>query len=342
MTSLSPAAEFGLLARFLLQARGNALDAAMFAENAPVSTRRVAAILRAAIASGSTSDPSWAGALVDYQHVSEGFVEALRSRSAFIRMLSDGMKRSPLRTRLAVVTSTLIGSIVGEGKLKPVSSIALAGGQLEPIKAVATVVLNGELVMSASVAAISLISNELRGGVASAIDGAFFGEIIDGSTPAVASGGVTAALISVDLRKLLATVNTTGAGRLFFASGAGVANGVSTTVGTDGLLAFPTVTPMGGELLGVPYLVTDGIEDGSLVLVDVTGIVGDIDVITLNASTEATVQMDSAPADPPNAAAVMTSLFQTDRRAMKAEAHFGVERVRTSAVAVLNGLTWVP
>lgn len=338
--SVSASLELGLLARFLLQARGNTLDAALIAENAPVSTRRVASILRAAISSGSTSDPSWAGALADYRQVSDGFIEALRSRSAFARMLSDGIRRSPLRTRLAVVTSILIGSIVGEGKPKPVSSLTLEGGRLEPTKATTTVILNAELIMSASAAAIALISSELRGGVASAIDGAFFGKIVDGLTPTVTSSGVTPALITADLRALLGSVNTTGAGRLYWASGAAVANGLATTTGADGLTAFPTVTPSGGELLGLPYLVTDGVEDGRLVLVDATGLVGEMDVVTLSASDQATLQMDSAPADPPNASAVMTSLFQVDARALRAEAWFGVQRVRTSSVAVLTGLDW--
>jgi hypothetical protein len=340
MAPVSASLEFSLLARFLLQARGNSLDAALIAENAPITSRRVASILRAAVAAGSTADPSWAGALAEYRQVSESFVEALRSRSAFARILADGMRRVPLRTRLGVMTSALVGSTVGEGKPKAVSALALTGGMLDPLKASAIIVLTAEVVMNASPAGISLIQSELRNGVAAAMDGAFFGEIIDGLTPTIASGGITPALIAADLRAMLTTVNTTGAGNLYFASGAAVANGLATTTGTDGLFAFPTMTPAGGELVGVPYLVTDGVENGSLVLADATGIVGEMDVITIDASAEGMLQMDTAPTDPPTAATVLTSLFQTNARAIRAEAWFGVERVRPTAVAILTDLAW--
>ena len=58
---------------------------------------------------------------------------------------------------------------------------------------------------------------------------------------------------------------------------------------------FPTMGPMGGTLLTLPFLVSDQLAAGTLLLIDANGIIGGAETIRLDNSTQATLQMDSSP-----------------------------------------------
>jgi hypothetical protein len=60
-------------------------------------------------------------------------------------MLAD-LRVVPLKTRVAVTTLAVTGHIVGEGTVKPISTLELSGQMLEPVKALAIVVLTRELI----------------------------------------------------------------------------------------------------------------------------------------------------------------------------------------------------
>ena len=87
----------------------------------PEVSRRVVALLKAAIAAGSTSDADYV-ALVDHQIIANAFVESLRSFRIFDRMLPS-MIRVPLKTRVVANTVTFIGDNVNEAEPKPVSML---------------------------------------------------------------------------------------------------------------------------------------------------------------------------------------------------------------------------
>ncbi|CAN7399349.1 phage major capsid protein [Bosea sp. LjRoot237] len=330
--------DLSTIAKMIALSGGNLVQASYVAEStrAPES---VQVVLRAAVDAGTTSDPAFAAALVDSGIVG-AFVEALRSKSIFARMLIDGgLVRMPLRTSAAVVAADASGYVVGERMPVPVSALALSGPHLAQHKAAGLIVISSELVRSISPAARALLDNSLRAAVGSALDAKFIDLITDGIT-SLAASGATAAAALVDLRALLDLVNHNAGGALYWLMPANVANAGSTLAAASGHLMFPGLSPTGGELLGVPVLVSDAVLDGHIMLVDASGIGGEIETVSVSVSQEATIQMDSAPNSPPNAGAVMTSLWQTNRSALLATAHFGAERFRSNAVAVLDGISW--
>ena len=99
----------------------------------------------------------------------------------------------------------------------------------------------------------------------------------------------------------------------------------------------------GGELANLPCIVSSGVPAGSLLyLVDASGIAADGGPVTVTASGQADVLMETAPnmstATP--TPAQMVSMFQTNSTALKAHAWFAAEVLRDDAVAVVTGINW--
>ena len=291
-----------------------------------------------AVSAGTMVDAAWAGNLAGYNTIAAGFLESLRSLSVFDRLFADGaIRRIPLRTRLAVSTVATVGHEVGEGANIPVNSMAFAASGLDSRKVQALIAVTNEVLDGTTSAGAALLSTELRSGVASATDAAFLGSLlanaptIDGSASPLA-----------DLGNLLDVVNTKGAGKPYLVVAPRTANRLTTKATTGGEQAFPGMTPNGGEIAGVPVLVSDQAPapDSSghgAVLIDGSAIVGDSDTVAVDASENAALQLASNPA---SGAQQLVSMFATNSTALLATRWFGFELIRSTGVAVLSGAHW--
>jgi HK97 family phage major capsid protein len=330
-------AEYVLTAKCLAKAGGQLSLAAQFADENP-NGHRVAAMLRSAVSSGSVADAIWAGALVGHSAVAQGFVDSLAEVSVMDRLLADGaLRRVPMRTRLAISTIAAAGQVVGEGAPIPVSSLALSGQDLDPIKVSALVALTAELVKGTTAAGNVLIATELRNGVAAATDAAFLARVTAGATTVQGSASPLA-----DLGLALDVVNVRAAGKLYLVVDAQTANHLATKATTTGEAAFPLMSPMFGELAGIPVLVSNSVPAADsngrkAVLLDATAIAGDAEAPTLDASDQATLQLVTNPA---STAQNMVSMFQSDSVALLVTRYLGFNVTRASGVVVIENLAW--
>jgi hypothetical protein len=190
-------------------------------------------------------------------------------------------------------------------------------------------------------------NRELRGGVADVVDSHFFELIGQGLTPQTASAASDA-----DLQAMLDVVNTTGSGKLYWAMRPAMANRMSTMLTAGNIQAFPTMTPVGGTLAGLPAVVSTQVPavsgspvSNSLWLIDASGIAADSTEIEVRMSRQAAVQMDTAPTgDAVNpvglGSTTLVSLWQQNLTAILAEVRFAALRYRANAVAVLEGVAW--
>lgn len=329
------AADFVSYAKTLLLADGDVTAAATM--RAP---ERVRNIIRAAVDAGTTTDTDWAASLSEYRQVSNGFAEALRQVSIFDRMLADGaLRRVPLRSRVVAVTTAASGAEHSEGAPRRVSELGFSDETLPVRRVDATVVVSDELARSASPAATALLGTELRNGVAAATNSVFVDRITNGVTP-TASAGSTAANAITDIGVLLGAVALGEASRPYFITSPARAKSGAMKLTTAGTFAFPQLTPVGGSIAGIPVLVTDAVDTGEVLLVDASGLAGDSDVIVLDGASQATIQLDNAPDQPPSATTVATSLWQNNLRAIRAYRYFAIERFRDDAVAAISGAAW--
>jgi hypothetical protein len=330
----NPAADIPSIAKCLLATQGRVFEATESQHSRSLSPRAQRIIAKAAFSGATIGDGDFGEVLGDWRIARNAFFASLRTRSVFFRLLDSGFRKVPLRTHLGIVTANATGWIVGEGAPIPLSAMKLSTPQLTPVSAAALMVVSNEVARSMSDGATETVNTELRGAVSDVVDARFFSLVIDGDTPSFAASGTTEAAMLADLRKLLAAVNKKGAGLLAWAMAPDVANGVVTS-GVDAV--SKGMTPLGGEMLGLPALVSSTIPAGTLRLINASAIAANADEISLDASGEADIQMVD---NPEVGEGVLTSMYQTNNIALRAIVSFGAERARDDAIAQLTGIEW--
>ncbi len=331
----NPAGDIPSIAKALLASKSGPLAVMEGAQFRALSPRAQRIIQKAAVSGGTFGDVDFGDVLGDWRIAKSAFFASLRSRSVFFRLLDSGFRKVPLHTHLGVVTANATGWIVGEGAPTPLTAIKFAKPMLQPWKAAALMVVTDEVARSMNDGAMETVNTELRGAVSDVTDAKFFSLVIDGDTPTFASSGADQASILADLKKLLDAVNTHGTGLLAWAMSPDVANGAVTS-GIDAIAK--NMTPLGGEMLGLPALVSNTVTAGTLRLINAGAIAANADEIYLDASGEADVQMVDNPSV--GASSVLVSMFQTNNVSLKAIVSFGAERTRDNAVAELTDIEW--
>jgi len=319
------AREFVAMARFLMAARGNRTEAHQLAVAGRAPDR-----VKAAVAAQSISGSG--APLAEYQQLSTGFLESLRSAGAFDAMLTS-MVPVPLRTRVVVVTTSATGSVVAEGAAKSISSMALANAELEQQKAAALVAITTEMAQLGGAATLNLLRLELSGAVRLATDVEFLSILLAGVTPITATTNFLS-----DLSSALAAMGLSAQSKIFLIARAQTARILALKPNTaGGGQAYPGLGLNGGEFGGMTMVVSDAAAAGQVVVADASQIAAASDIISLDASTQATVQLNTAPVG--DATAVATSLWQHNMTALRAERWFGAEKLRTTAVSAITGVT---
>jgi hypothetical protein len=303
--------------------------------NVPARTAR---LLKSAV---SLNNPAAAVALSEFKIVSDGFIESLAQLSVFDRMLQDGMRKVPLRSRVFVSTVVPSGRVPAASQVKPISALSLTGSTLDPEKAAAIIVVSQELLKLTSSAAQAMFANELRQGVAMVTDQHFLSTLIAATTP-IASAGSSVTNVLTDLNALLAALTVNASSKIYWIlSPANLKKlCVKATSGTPDGRAFPSLTINGGEVGGITVLASDQLTATQALMVDARAIAGNTEIVTLSVSRESTLQLDTSPDSPPTAATIPLSLWQADCAAIKAERFFAFELLRTNAVASLSGVTY--
>lgn len=375
---LDPGIEFARYAICKLAAKGNPQMAVQIAQNRYADDERIVKALqleatgmsmgalmeqKAAIGAGTTTGTTWAAPLVDYQNFTGDFVEYLRPRT-IIGQFGAGnvpsLNRIPFNVRIAGQTSGGAAQWVGEGAPKPLTSFDFTATELRWAKVAAISVLTNELIRFSSPSAEALVRDGLAGAVIERIDTDFIlptkaavanvspASITNGA-PNFASSGNTAANIRADLLRLwqvfIAARNTPR--NAVYIMNSSVALGLSLMMNPLGQQEFPGITMNGGTFMGVPVVISDYVPyttAGSIVvLVNASDIwLADDGQVTVDASQEASLQMDTAPtvnSATPTAIA-MVSMFQTNSTAFRAERYINWARRRTSGVAYITGVNW--
>lgn len=327
--------DFPILAALVAKAQGDLLSAVELGKHFGTSAR-VDTILRSAVEAGSLSAPNWASSLAAYSSVLAAWVEQLRTVGVFDYCLSNGLRRIPPRQRVGIISSILTGSIHGAAP-KKLSSLAVEAGDMDPRRAFVLVALSEALLQLSPQAAANLLNVELRAAVIAATDIEFLALITSG-LPTGNSFGSTGTPLG-DLAAASAIVSTHGASRLLWVVSPSMANVLAFYPSAPGSSdpAFPNMTPAGGTIQGVHVLPSTAVAADSSLLIDPTGLMGDSETITLDASRHGALQMDD---DPATGEQNLTSLWQTNTVALRAERWFNARRARDNAVAVIESMTY--
>jgi HK97 family phage major capsid protein/HK97 family phage prohead protease len=365
--NLPQGVEFARYVKCLAMAKGNTSQALEIARSRYPDQTRIATVLKAAVAAGTTTDSTWAGALVDYQMFAGDFVEFLRPQTIIGKFGSNGIPslfNVPFNVKIPSQTSGGSASWVGEGAPKPLTNFDFANIELRWAKVANIAVLTDELVRFSSPSADLLVRNALAAAIVERIDIDFIdpaksesanvspASITNGVT-AVVSSGATAADIRMDVQRVFGK---------FIAANMSPTTGVwimnSTTAlalsqfrNALGQKEFDGITMMGGNFEGLPVIVSQYVPGGTgsptsdsiVVLVNAADIyLADDGQVVVDASREASLQMLDNPTNSSGdgTATTMVSMFQTNSIAIRAERYINWKRRRAAAVAYISGVNY--
>lgn len=363
-TNLPKGTGFTRYAIALARSKGNLMQAAEIAKSWAETTPEVETVLKAAVAAGTTTDENWAKPLVEYQNLTGEFIELLRPQTIIGRIA--GLRNVPFNVKMPGQTSGSSVGWVGEGKPKPVSSLAFNTVELGMAKAAGIVVLTDELVRSSNPSAEGLVRDDLVASMTEFLDKQFVdpsvaavanvspASITNGLTPVTASGTDVDAL-RADVKALFgkfiaAKIPLNGAHWIMTPT---MALAIGMMQNALGQPEFPGLTATGGIFFGLPVVASENVpaNPGSgeplagagdrIILVKPSEILlADDGGVTLDASREASLQMDSAPTDPPTATTVMISLWQMNMIGLRAERFINWKRRRDAAVSYIDSANY--
>lgn len=322
-------------------------------------------LAKGAVAAGNTGNASWAGNLVgDETSVFADFVEYLRPTTILGRFGMNGipaLRSVPFRTALIGQSSGGSGYWVGEGKPKPLTKFDFTRTSLEELKVANIAVVTKEILQRSAPSAEVIIRDELAKALRARLDIDFVDPdkaAVPGVSPAsisygvspVVSSGTDADAVRADVQALMQT---------FIAANNAPTSGVwimaQTTALTLSLMQnplgqseFPGITMMGGNFFGLPVLTSQYVPadtNGAMVLLVNAGDIwfADEGGVTVDMSTEASLQMDDEPGTQDATSGTGTSLvslWQTNAVGFLAERTLNWAKARASAVARLDQIKW--
>lgn len=313
-------------------------------------------IVKAAVAAMTTGNTD---ALIGNEGGFADFVEFLRPMTVLGRFGTGnipGLTRIPFRVPLISETSESDAQWVGEGKAKPLTRMGVGRTELAPLKIATIAVQTMELIRDSSPSSDILIRNSLAKAIAKRSDLSFIdptnapsagvrpGSILNGVAAISNSTATGADGVREDVQSLIGA---------FVAANNALQSGVWVMSATYALRLmmmlnplgqreFPGITMQGGTFFELPVVVSNYLTD-YVALVNAEDIwVADEGGVDIAMSTEASLEMDSAPAhnsDTPTPAELV-SMFQTNSVAFRAERTINWARRRASAVAWMDNITW--
>ena len=179
----------------------------------------------------------------------------------------------------------------------------------------------------------------MRNAVAVETDRQFLSILTTGISPTASSGGA-AANVLLDIDAALTAISGDSASKYFLIAEPETVKKWALRTNANGSLAFPGLTPQGGTLAGIDVIASDGVASGTMIFADANQIAAASDTIELSASNQAALEFQTAPSSPPVASQLIQSLWQQNMTGLRATRYFGAERLRDTAVAVVNNLSY--
>jgi hypothetical protein len=284
---------------------------------------------KAAVVPGTSGDPTWAAPLVAIKPLQDAFFKIARNRSLLGRI--PGLRTVPFATKIPIETTGANYVWVTENAPKPVSAMAFSNSlQLAALKAQAIVVVSQELVKLAVDGFQAALADTLTDGLTAFTDKSF----LDPASTAVANtrpASVTSTTTPITATASYATDVQTLLTAFFTAR----PNAQDAVLIANAGHAAQLRTLNAGAGPGLPVVVSEAAL-GNTIAIDGAGVYVADSGIEIDISSEASLQMDSAPDAPPTASTTLVSLFQLNLRGFRIERFVNWQAV-SGAVKYLAG-----
>lgn len=345
---------FARFAKALAAANGSRSEALEIARKQYPDDAKLHHVLKAAVGAGTTTDPQWAGALVEYQEYALDFVEFLRPQTIIGRFGQGGipaLRQVPFNIRIPAQTSGGSANWVGQGKAKPLTKFDFESITFSFAKVAAIAVLTDELIRFSNPAADALVRNALAEAVIARLDTDFINPAkaeVANVSPASVTNGIVAIPSTGD-----PDADAEAAFAQFVSNNLQPTGGVWIMSNTNALALsmkknalgqkmYPEMTLLGGTFQGLPAIVSQ-YAGTNLTLLNAPDIyLADDGGVAVDMSREASLEMESEPTGDSitPTGTELVSMFQTNSVAIRAERWINWKRRRTAAVAVISGVNY--
>lgn len=345
---------FARFAKALAAANGSRSEALEIARKQYPDDAKLHHVLKAAVGAGTTTDPQWAGALVEYQEYALDFVEFLRPQTIIGRFGQGGipaLRQVPFNIRIPAQTSGGSANWAGQGKAKPLTKFDFESITFSFAKVAAIAVLTDELIRFSNPAADALVRNALAEAVIARLDTDFINPAkaeVANVSPASVTNGIVAIPSTGDpdadaeaafAKFVLNNLQPTGGVWIMSSTNA---LALSMKKNALGQKMYPEMTLLGGTFQGLPAIVSQ-YAGTNLTLLNAPDIyLADDGGVAVDMSREASLEMESEPTGDSitPTGTELVSMFQTNSVAIRAERWINWKRRRTAAVAVISGVNY--
>jgi HK97 family phage major capsid protein/HK97 family phage prohead protease len=307
---------------------------------------------RAAVAPGTTVQATFAAPLVITNYITD-FLELLRPEVLIGKI--KGLRHVPFNVSMPAQTAGGTYKWVGQGKIKPVTNAQYASVTLSFAKASGIIVLTEELVRMSTPSAEAAVRDELVKGITAFLDVQFVDSTIAAVAnvnPASITNGVTgtaasaatmaAARTDIAARIAAFATATYPLSELVILMSESQAFSLGLGLNAVGQPLFPGLTVSGGSLLGVPVVTSQAVGNQIIIAHAPSILIADESGVEVDISREASVYLDSAPTDPPDATAVLTSLWQANLVGLRVERYITWGKARSTAVDRITSVAYAP
>jgi len=291
-------------------------------------------VVKAATAPGTTTDATWGGPLAPIT-LADGFLALVRSASLIGRI--PNLRKVPFNVRTPVETTGGSFYWTAEGQPKPITRLGFAAGiTLQATKSEGIVVVTRELAELVVAGTEAALRDELVNGLTAFTDHQFLDPAVaavGGKNPASITNGVApitaSGNVDTDVAAALAALFTARPG----ATGAVVLCAPAIASKLAGTGKNLDVRIAGGTVHGAVLVPTDAALS-NIIAIDPAGVLVADAGVRLDVSDHADVQLDDAPVA--TAAAVITSLWQTNQTGFKVERFLNYQAVAGAVAFVAN------
>jgi HK97 family phage major capsid protein len=355
---------FARYVKCVAAAQGSRSEALEIAKSVYPNMKPLHTILKSAVAAGTTTDATWAGGLIEYNLFAGDFIDYLRPLTIIGQFGANGIPALfpvPFNIEVPRQTSGGTGYWVGQGAPAPLTKFDFDRANLAFTKVANIAVLTSEIIRFSNPGAEGLVRNALGQALIAKLDADFVdpsvaavanvspASLTNGVTP-VSASGVNAAAIRADIASIMNKFITAN---LSLKTGVWIMSPVTAmrlSLMTNGLgqPEFPDISMMGGKLQGLPVItsnyVPNSVSGGSMVvLMDASEVyLADDGTVVIDASREASLQMDNAPTNNASTGtgSTMVSMFQTDSVAIKAQRFINWQKRRSAGVQYVDAAHW--
>jgi hypothetical protein len=312
-----------------LAATKSLTEAARMADTRRASPKVVETLLKAAQAAG-TSDTIG----VDISAGFGQFYSQMRNLGVADAMQPFSVAMPNFQGRF-VLMSSVTGSTVAEGAGKPIRRLIYSTNDADPSKGTAMCVITREVAMEAEVQ--RSVRQELQRSIVQWTDSLLLTSCAANSADSTTVSGAFQDFVD-DLNELLQIVKGSSSSNLFLV----VSPDLAKAICAQGLTAGLNLDWRNFEVCGVRCMPSDAQGAASMTLIDASQVAMRLGQVSVRASDEGAVEMDTAPSATSAASvqsSTLVSLWQTNSVAILAERSATIEAITTHACATMTNVT---